>query len=155
MSRHPEEVLAELGLELPAPPQPRANYVKAMRSGNLVFMAGQGPAVNGEHAFLGRLGDDVDVEYGQRAAQQIALNAMATLKATIGDLDKVTQIVKLLCFVRSDPDFVETYKVANGASDLLVKMFGPERGPHARTAVGVATLPFGICVEIEMIVEVS
>lgn len=154
-NRHPEAVLEELGLTLPGPPTPRANYVKAVRTGNLVFVSGHGPMVDDKHSFLGKLGKDVDVAFGQQAAQQVALNAMASLKAVIGDLDNVTKIVKLLCFVNSDPSFVETYKVANGASDLLIKMFGEDRGAHARSAVGMATLPFGISVEIEMVIEVK
>lgn len=153
--QHPEEILAELGLELPNPPTPRANYLKAVQTGNLVFVAGHGPMVEDKHSFLGKLGKDVDVDFGQRAAQQVALNRLASLKAVIGDLDRVTKVVKLLCFVNSDPRFTETYKVANGASDLLVKIFGEERGAHARSAVGMATLPFGISVEIESIFEIA
>lgn len=155
MSAHPEARLRELGLELPAPPAPRARYVKAVRSGDLVFLSGHGPMVDGKDVFTGKLGRDVDVEFGQRAARQCALNCMASLKVVIGDLDKVTRIVKLLCFVNSDAAFTETYAVANGASELLLAMFGEERGVHARSAVGMATLPFGISVEIEMVVEVS
>jgi enamine deaminase RidA (YjgF/YER057c/UK114 family) len=152
---HPEAVLEALGLTLPEPPAPRANYVKAVRSGRLVFLAGQGPKIDAERSYLGTVGGDVDVEFGQRAARQIVLNSLATLKTTIGDLDRVTRVLKLLCFVKSDPDFTEPHKVADGASELLVDIFGPERGAHARSAVGVATLPFGIAVEIEMIVEID
>jgi enamine deaminase RidA (YjgF/YER057c/UK114 family) len=119
-----------------------------------VFVSGHGPMVDDQHSFIGKLGKDVDVEFGQRAARQVMLNSLASLKAVIGDLDNVTRIVKLLCFVNSDPSFVETPKVANGASDLLIEVFGEERGTHGRSAVGMATLPFGISVEIEMIVEV-
>jgi enamine deaminase RidA (YjgF/YER057c/UK114 family) len=153
--KHPEEVLADLGLALPPPATPRANYVKGVRTGNLVFLSGHGPLVDDKHEFIGKLGADADVAFGQRAAQQVALNSMATLKAVIGDLDRVTKVVKLLCFVNSDPSFTETYKVANGASDLLIEMFGSARGTHARSAVGMATLPFGISVEIEMVIEVA
>lgn len=155
MPQHPEAVLARLGLSLPAPPQPRANYVKAVRSGQLVFLAGQGPRIDADRTYEGKLGGDVAVTEGQEAARQIVLNSMATLKALIGDLDDVTQVVKLLCFVNSDPSFTETHRVADGASDLLVAMFGQERGRHARSAVGTATLPFGISVEIEMVIEVG
>lgn len=151
---HPEAILEELGLTLPPPSVPRANYVKAVRTGNLVFLSGHGSRRDEEHAFAGKLGRDVDVAYGQEAAQQAILNCLATLKLAIGDLDRVTRIVKLLCFVNSDESFGETYLVANGASDLLVKMFGEERGPHARSAVGMATLPFGLSVEIELVAEV-
>jgi len=153
--KHPEEALGELGLALPAPSVPRANYVKAVRTGNLVFVSGHGPMVEGGRSFVGKLGVDADVEFGQQAAQQAILNSLASLKALIGDLDQVTRIVKLLCFVNSDPSFTETPLVANGASDLLIRMFGEERGRHARSAVGMATLPFGMSVEIEMIAEVQ
>lgn len=154
-SNHPESALEELGLTLPEMATSRANYRKAVRSGNLVFLSGHGPIKDDKHVFLGKLGRDLDVEQGQAAAQLVMLNMLATLKAEIGDLDRVSRFVKFLVFVNSDPDFVETHRVANGASDLLDRMFGPERAPHARSAVGMATLPFGISVEIEGIVEVA
>ncbi len=145
-----EDRLRELGLELPEPPSPVANYVGAVRTGNLVFVSGHGPRGAGR----GKLGADVDVETGYQAARSVMLSALASLRAEIGDLDRVTRVVKLLGMVNSAPDFGDQPRVVNGASDLLVDVFG-ERGRHARSAVGMAALPGGICVEIEMIVEVD
>jgi enamine deaminase RidA (YjgF/YER057c/UK114 family) len=150
---HPEDRLADLGLELPQPPAAVANFVGAVRTGGLVFVSGQGPVENGEFRFLGKLGLDLEVDDGQRSAQLAALNALATLRKEIGSLDRVARIVKLLVFVNSAPNFMEQHRVANGASDLIVALFGTERGAHARSAIGVPSLPFGISVEIEMVVE--
>jgi enamine deaminase RidA (YjgF/YER057c/UK114 family) len=152
---HPEDRLAELGLELPQPPTAVATFVGTVRTGELVFVSGQGPIENGEFQFVGKLGRDLDVDNGQRSARLAALNALATLRQEIGSLDRVARIVKLLVFVNSTPDFVEQHRVANGASDLIVALFGRERGAHARSAIGVPSLPFGISVEIEMIVQVT
>jgi enamine deaminase RidA (YjgF/YER057c/UK114 family) len=149
-----EDRLRELGLELPEPPPPVANYVGAVRTGNLVFVSGHGPREAGGWSTVGTLGVDVDVETGYRAARVVMLNALASLKAEIGDLERVRRIVKLLGMVRSAPGFGDQPKVVNGASDLLVEVFG-ERGRHARSAVGMAALPGGIAVEIEMIVEIE
>jgi len=145
----PETRLAELGLMLPSPPLAVANYVGLVRVGDILFVSGHGPNEGGDYAFKGKLGRDLDVPAGQRAAQLVILNLLATIKQEIGELDRIRRIVKLLVFVNSDPEFKEQYLVANGASDLLVKIFGEERGLHARSAVGIATLPFGISVEIE------
>jgi enamine deaminase RidA (YjgF/YER057c/UK114 family) len=150
---HPEDRLADLGLELPQPPAAVANFVGAVRTGGLVFVPGQGPVENGEFRFLGKLGLDLEVDDGQRSAQLTALNALAMLRKEIGSLDRVARIVKLLVFVNSAPNFMEQHRVANGASDLIVALFGTERGAHARSAIGVPSLPFGISVEIEMVVE--
>jgi enamine deaminase RidA (YjgF/YER057c/UK114 family) len=147
-STTPEARLRELGLEIPPPPPAVANYVGLGRVENLLFLSGHGPFENGELIFKGKLGADLDVASGQRAAQLVALNMLATLKDEIGDLDQVERILKLLVLVNSTPDFCEQHLVANGASDLFVDIFGP-RGLHARSAIGVATLPFGISVEIE------
>lgn len=152
---HPEAVLEQSGLTLPEPPTAVANYVGAVSTGNLVFVSGHGPVENGDHIFLGKLGRDIGVAEGRESAQLVILNALATLKKEIGDLDRVSRIVKLLVLVNSAPDFVEQHLVANGASDLLVAIFGEERGRHARSAIGMGSLPFGISVEIEMIVEVA
>ena len=149
-----EDRLKEKGLELPQPPSPMATYVETVRTGSLVFVAGHGPSKDGQLVYKGKLGRDVDVETGYQAAQLVCLNMLASLKAEIGDLDRVKRIVKLLGMVNCAPDFGQQPEVINGASDLLVHTFG-ERGRHARSAVGMAGLPRGISVEIEMIVEVD
>ena len=150
---HPEERIKHLGLALPAPPCAVANYVGAVQTGNLVFVSGQGPIRDGEFAYQGKVGDDLDVEQGYQAARLAVLNCLSSLKQEIGDLARVRRIVKLLGFVNSAEGFTKQPAVINGASDLLVGVFG-EQGRHARSAVGMAELPFGISVEIEMIVEV-
>jgi enamine deaminase RidA (YjgF/YER057c/UK114 family) len=149
-----EVKLAELGLEIPEPPPALANYVAAVRTGNLVFVAGHGPRRDGQYVYIGKLGQDLSVEEGYQAARLVILNCLASLKAEIGDLDQVRRIVKLLGMVNSAPGFHEQPAVINGASDLLVDVFG-ERGRHARSAVGMAELPMGISVEIELVAEVS
>jgi len=148
-----EKRLAELGLELPDPPNPIANYVSVRRVGNLLFFSGAGPIRDGVPTITGRLGADVTLEQGYAAAREAALNLIACLKREIGNLDNLMQVVKLQGFVNSTDDFKAQPGVINGASDLLVEVFG-ERGRHARTAVGTNALPMGIPVEIEMIVEV-
>jgi enamine deaminase RidA (YjgF/YER057c/UK114 family) len=155
VSGGPEEVLAELGLELPPIPPAVGNYVGAVQVDRTLFVSGHGPVKDGEYIFRGKLGADMDVEAGTEAAQLVALNLLASVKAHVGDLDRVTRVVKLLCLVNSAPDFVAQPSVADGASDLLVKIFGPDRGRHARSAIGMAALPFGIAVEIEAIFEVE
>ena len=150
-----EARLRDLGLQLPPPPRAVANYVGAVRSDNLVFVSGHGPFRGGEIAYIGKLGRELDAKAGYEAARLVMLNCLASLKAEIGDLDKVTRIVKLLGMVNSVPDFGEQPYVINGASDLLTKIFGDKIGKHARSAVGLGALPFGISVEIEMIVEIS
>jgi enamine deaminase RidA (YjgF/YER057c/UK114 family) len=151
----PEERLAELGYELPAPNPAVGSYVGAVTSGNIVFVSGHGPYREGGFPSKGKLGRDVDVATGQEAARLTMLNLLASLKAEIGELDRVRRVVKLLVMVNSDPDFGEQPKVANGASDLLLEIFGPERGAHARSAVGMGALPFAIPVEIEGIFEID
>jgi len=151
----PEDRLSELGLSLPEPPKPVATYVGAVQAGSILFVSGHGPVKEGEHLFIGKLGRDMDVEEGRRGAELVMLNMLATIKAHLGDLDRVTRVVKLLCLVNSAPDFGRQPEVANGASDLLVQIFGPARGAHARSAVGMGALPFGIAVEIEGIFEVE
>jgi enamine deaminase RidA (YjgF/YER057c/UK114 family) len=147
------ERLKELGLELPAPAAPVGNYVPAVRSGNLVFLSGHGP-VGKDRVVTGKLGVDLSVEEGYEAAKLVAIGLLGSLKDEIGDLDRVRRIVKLLGMVNCDPAFMEHPAVINGASDLLVEVFG-EKGKHARSAVGMNALPFNIAVEIEMIVEVE
>lgn len=149
---HPEERLTELGLALPEPPAPVAAYVPCVRAGSLVFVSGQGPF--GGRVVRGRVGDDVSVEDAQEAARDTCLNGLAILKAEIGDLAKLKRVVKLTVYVASAPGFGDQPSVANGASELLQDLFG-EPGRHARAAVGVAELPFGIPVEIEFVFEVS
>jgi enamine deaminase RidA (YjgF/YER057c/UK114 family) len=150
-----EEKIRALGLELPVQATPAANYVSAVRTGNLLFVSGHGTLViDGVRQFVGKVGSDLTMEQGYEAAKQVCLNCLSTIKTNTGDLDKVTRVVKLLGMVNGAPDFDQHPKVINGASDLLVEIFG-ERGRHARSAVGMGNLPFGMAVEIEMIVEVE
>jgi enamine deaminase RidA (YjgF/YER057c/UK114 family) len=153
MPESAEERLAALGIELPSPPPPLATYVRAVTSGNLVFVSGHGTYADGEYRHIGKVDSQISVEEAREAARLVILNALASLRAEIGSLDRVTRIVKLLGMVNSDPDFMRQPEVINGASDLLVEVFG-DRGRHARSAVGMAALPLGIAVEIEMIVEI-
>ena len=150
--RTAEAKIRELGLDLAAN-APVANYVPAVRTGNLVFLSGHGPFQDGK-LIRGRLGGNMDVEQGRQAARAVAVQLLASLRAEIGSLDRVSRIVKLLCLVNATRKFKEHPQVANGASDLLVEIFG-ERGKHARSAIGVSGLPAGMAVEIEMIVEVD
>lgn len=149
-----EEAIKKKGLELPDPPKPVANYVTAVRSGNLVFLSGHGPFKEDGTLIRGKVGADLTLEQGYEAAQRTMLMLLATLKAEVGDLDKVRRVVKILGLVNCGSDFPDQPKVINGASDLLVDVFGG-RGKHARSAVGVNALPFNTPVEIEMIVEVE
>ncbi len=149
----PEARLKELGIELPAPYKPVANYVRAVRTGNLVFLGGHGPCEFRE-SDVGKVGRDRTVEEAYESARRTAICLLASLKDEIGDLSKVKRIVRVLGMVNAADGFTEHPKVINGCSDLLVAVFG-ERGRHARAAVGMGTLPFDSTVEIEMIVEVS
>ncbi len=150
----PEERLAELGHSVPAVVPPVAAYTPAVRSGSLVFTAGQVPMRDGELVAIGKVGDDVSVEQGIECAQQCALNALAAVKAEIGELASVSRVVKAVVFVASTPDFTGQPGVANGASELLAEAFG-DAGVHARSAVGVASLPLDSPVEVELVVEVG
>lgn len=150
----PEARLKELGIELPAPPKPAANYVTATRSGRIVFLSGQGPLVDGKLVYQGKVGAELTEEQGYQAARVTILNSLAILRQEVGSLDQVTRILKLLAWVRCVDGFQRQHMVVNGASDLLVEIFG-ERGKHARSAVAAHELPFGIPVEIEMVVEVA
>ena len=149
-----EKKLRELGLELPDTPKPMANYVPAARSGNLVFLSGHGPFKEDGTLITGKVGTDRTWEQGDEAAKRVTLGLLSSLKAEIGDLDKVRRVIKLLGMVNCASDFEDQPKVINGASDLLVALFG-EKGKHARSAVGMNALPMNISVEIEMIVEVE
>ena len=148
-----EDRLAELGLTVPDVAKPVASYVPALRTGSLVYTSGQLPMRSGELMKVGKVGDTVSPEDAAECAQQCALNAIAAVKAEVGDLDAVKRVVKVVCFVASDPGFTAQPQVANGASDLLGKAFG-DAGVHARSAVGVSVLPLDAPVEVEIIVEV-
>ncbi len=150
----PEQRLEELGLSLPEPAKPVAAYVATVRSGNMVYVSGQVPMVEGEPAYLGRLGADLSLEEGVEAAQRCAVNVLAALKAELGDLSHVRRVVKVTGFVASASDFHDQPKVINGASELFTAVFG-DAGRHARSAVGMAALPLGVPVEVEAIVEVD
>lgn len=149
-----ENKLKELGLKLPPAAKPVANYVSAVRTGNLVYLSGHGPLRNDGTTITGKVGTDLTLEEGYEAARRVAVGLLGSLKAEIGNLDKVRRVVKLLGMVNCTPDFTDQPKVINGASDLLVKVFG-DKGKHARSAVGMNSLPMNISVEIEMIVEVE
>lgn len=149
-----EKRLNELGITLPPPPESKGSYVTAVICNDLVYLSGTGsPELSGLPG-QGKLGSDLTVEQGYQLAQGTVFNLLSTLKAKIGDLDRVEQIVKLLGFVNSAPDFTRHPEVINGASDLLREIF-QEKGCHARSAVGTGSLPFNIPVEIEMIVRIK
>lgn len=151
---NPELRLKELNIELPKAPNPVANYVNGVRTGNLIFLAGKGPRYADGTEMTGKLGVDISIEQGYEGARLTAINQIAVLKEMLGDLKKVKRIVKVLAFVNSDPNFIEQPKVINGFSDLMVAVFG-EKGIHARAAIGVATLPRAQAVEVEVIVEIE
>lgn len=147
-----ENKLRELGLTLPAPPKPVANYVPAVRSGNLLFLSGVLPSREGQLVMTGKLGGNLTVEQGVEAARVAVLNGLSIVRREAGLLDRVKRIVKMVGYIASAPDFTDQPQVLNGASDLLVSVFG-EAGRHARVAVGAAELPRMAPVEIELIVE--
>lgn len=149
-----EARLKELGIGLPQPPKPVANYVNGVQTGKLIFLAGKGPKRADGTEIRGKLGKDLTVEEGYEAARITAINQLAVLNAMLGDLNRVKRIVKVLGMVNSAPDFSEQPAVINGFSDLMVEVFG-ERGRHARAAVGMAALPRNQAVEIELVVEVN
>ena len=149
-----EKRLEDLGIMLPEAPTPVANYVPVRRTGNLLFLSGAGPFVNGKPVVTGKLGKDLSEDQGYQAARLAALNLIAQLKNELGDLDRVTKIVKIMAFVSSDPSFTKQPLVMNGASDLFVEVFG-EAGQHARSAVAAPVLPLDIAVEVEITVEVK
>lgn len=149
-----EQKLKELGLMLPQPPKPVANYLTAVKTGNLLFISGHGPYDDGNTKISGKVGRELTMEEGYQAARNVTLNCLATVKAAVGDLDKVKRVVKLLGMVNCTEDFKDQPKIINGCSDLLVAIFD-EAGKHARSAVGMQALPNQIPVEIEMILEIS
>jgi enamine deaminase RidA (YjgF/YER057c/UK114 family) len=150
----PEARLKELGITLPTPSAPVANYVNAVRVGNLIFLAGKGPSKPEGGYVTGKVGVDLTIEQGYEAARLTGIAQLAVLKAELGDLKKVKRIVKVLGMVNCAPDFANQPEVINGYSDLMVQVFG-DRGKHARSAVGMIALPRHIAVEVEMIVEVE
>jgi enamine deaminase RidA (YjgF/YER057c/UK114 family) len=150
----PEDRLAELGLSVPEVAKPVAAYVPAVRSGDLVYTSGQLPMRNGELMVSGKVGGEVSPEEATECAQQCALNAIAAVRSVVGDLDQVVQVVKVVAFIASTPDFTGQPQVANGASELLGKVFG-DAGIHARSAVGVPVLPLDSPVEVELVVRVA
>ena len=148
-----EEKLASLGIKLPDPPTPAGSYVPVIKTGNLLFISGQIPMENGKVIFTGKVSDE-NIETAQKSAKMCAINLLAQIKREIGNLDKVTKIIKLSGFVNSVSEFSQQPKVINPASDLFFEIFG-ENGKHARVAVGVSSLPLGSMTEIDAIVEVS
>ena len=149
-----EQRLKELGIELPAPPEPFGIYAEAVQTGNLLFLTGMLPTEGRAAKFIGRVGGEVDVETGRKAARLAALNALAVARQHLGSLDKVTRVVRLGVFVATSGDVREQPRVADGASELLQNVFGKDKNP-SRLAYGVASLPLGTPVELELIFEVT
>jgi len=149
-----DEKLAELGIDLPAPSSPVANYVNAVTTGNLVFLAGKGPKKPDGEYITGKVGADLTEREGYEAARVAGINQLAALKAEIGNLDRVQRIVKVTGMVNCTPDYANQPEVINGFSDLMVEVFG-DKGKHARAAVGMGSLPRNIAVEVEMVVEIE
>jgi len=145
-----DEKLASLGISIPIPPEPVGSYLPVVLSGNLAFVAGQVPTEGKQVKFRGKVDS---IEIGQEAARLCTINALAQLKSSLGSLDRIKRVIKVTGFVNSDPSFADHAKVINGASDLLVNIFG-EKGKHARSAVGVSSLPLNSTVELEFILEV-
>src|SRR5512145_2392468 len=152
-----EARLKERNITLPAQPTPMANYVSAVRTGALLFLSGHGPVrgKEGKPSVTGKVGKELTLEQGYQAAREVGLNLLATTRTTLGSLDKVKRVVKVLGMVNSAPGFGDQPKVINGFSDLMVEVFGEAVGKHARSAVGMAALPVNIPVEIEMVLEVE
>lgn len=145
--------LKQLGIDLPPVAIPAAAYVPFVQTGSLVFLSGHIAKRDGK-VWVGQLGRDVDTATGRDAARAVAIDLLGTLHAAVGDLNKVTRIVKVMSLVNSTPDFTEQHLVTNGCSELIGEVFGPQVGAHARSAFGVAQIPLGACVEIELIAEV-
>jgi enamine deaminase RidA (YjgF/YER057c/UK114 family) len=154
MAKEIESRLKSLGVELPPVPAPAANYVPFVISGRQVFVSGQIPVTPEGVKYVGKVGREISIEDGQKAAMICAINILAILKSAAGDLDRIGRIVKLVGFVNGAPDFIEPQKIVNGASDFLVAVLG-EKGRHARSAIGVGTLPFGVAVVVEAIAELA
>jgi enamine deaminase RidA (YjgF/YER057c/UK114 family) len=154
MAQDIEQKLKEKGIVLPVAAKPVATYVNAVRAGNLIFLAGKGPLKTDGSYITGKVGKDLTIQEGYDAARLTGINALAALKAEIGDLNKVKRIVKVLGMVNCESNFMDHPKVINGFSDLMVEIFG-DKGKHARSAVGMGSLPMNTSVEVEMIVEVE
>lgn len=148
-----ESNLKKLGISLPPAPQPLGAYVPAVRTGNLLFISGQLPLLDGKLLATGHVGDTVTEESAQAAMRQAALNALSIIRAELGSLDRVSRIVRLTGHVASTPQFTNQASVVNAASELFLSVFGPQRGPHSRAALGAASLPKSAAVELEVIVE--
>jgi enamine deaminase RidA (YjgF/YER057c/UK114 family) len=151
---NPEKKILELGIELKEPSTPIANYINVVRTGNLLFLSGKGPLKSDGTYVTGKLGVDLTIEEGYNAAKLVAINQLAVLKKELGNLNRVKRIIKVLGMVQCNNDFTNHPKVINGFSDIMVAVFG-EKGKHARSAVGMVSLPNNIAVEIELIVEVE
>ena len=149
-----EEKLGSLGITLPIPPEPAGSYIPVVRTGNLVFVSGQIPVSDGKVIYSGKVTKDLSVGEAQKAARLCVINALAQLKSELGNLDKISKIVRVSGFVNSPPEFTEQPKVINGASDLLYEIFD-KKGQHARIAIGASSLPLNSAVEIDMIVEIN
>lgn len=149
-----EHRIKELGLILPEAPKPVAEYIPAKKIGNLVFTSGQGPIKDGKFIYVGKIGGEVSLKEGYESAKICAINCLAAIKSVIGSLDKIDEIIKVKGYVNSTSDFYRQPEVVNGASELIVKIFG-EKGKHARSALGTSVLPGNIPVELEMIVKVK
>ncbi|MGI9132588.1 MAG: RidA family protein [Rhodoferax sp.] len=148
------DTLGQLGISLPPVAAPAAAYLPFVQTGHLVFLSGHIAKKDGQ-AWVGQLGKNLDTAQGKAAARSVAIDLMGTLHAAVGDLNRVRRIVKLMSLVNSTPDFTEQHLVTNGASELLVEVFGARIGAHARSAFGVAQIPLGACVEIELIAELA
>jgi len=155
MDRTVEQRLTDMGVELPKPAAPAANYIPFVTTGNMIFVSGQITMLDGELQYLGKVGDTLSTDDGYKAARICAINLIAQVKeACFGDLDRVTQVIKLGGFVNCTPDFTDQPKVINGASDLIAEAFG-DAGKHARFAVGASSLPLGVAVEVDGIFEIA
>lgn len=148
------DTLTSLGITLPPVAVPAAAYVPFVRTGNLVFLSGHIARKDGK-PWVGQLGDAITTDEGKQAARAIAIDLLGTLHAAVGDLNKVTRIVKVMSLVNSTGSYTEQHLVTNGASELFAEVFGPQKGAHARSAFGVAQIPMGACVEIELIAEIG
>lgn len=149
-----DEKLNTLGITLPSPPKPAGSYVPVLITGKLVFVSGQIPIQDGKIAYSGKVSKDLSVEEAQKAARLCIINALAQLKSELGNIDKISRIIRVSGFVNSPPEFSEQPKVINGASDLLFEIFG-QKGQHTRIAIGVSSLPLNAAVEIDLIAEIS
>jgi len=154
MAENTEKKLADLGIDLPNPAAPAANYIPYTIAGNILTISGQIPMGPNGIEYIAKLGDDASVVTGQKAARLCAINILAQAKAALGSLDRVKQVIKIQGFVNSTPDFTDQPEVINGASDLLVEVLG-DAGKHARAAVGMASLPRGVAVEVDAVIEIS